>query len=156
MVHTLKGKRQLISLWKEQNGLCPVCQQKMTKRTGWNNHHLIRRGDGGTGRQENRVLLHPNCHRQVHSQGFSVVKPRPAKGREFGLSGLRGNPHEPFLGGLGTATCPGYPARSEKGSRDTPRRREAEFLASRRSMAPRRPPTLLTRSCSSSPRGAIP
>ncbi len=81
MVHDLKGKRQLISLWKEQNGLCPICHQKITKLTGWNNHHLVRRVDGGTGRRENRVLLHPNCHRQVHSQGLSVVKPRPVKGR---------------------------------------------------------------------------
>jgi predicted HNH restriction endonuclease len=27
------------------------------------------------------VLLQPNCHRQVHSQGLSVVKPRPVQGR---------------------------------------------------------------------------
>jgi RNA-directed DNA polymerase len=80
MVHNLKGKRQLIYLWKEQNGLCPVCHQKITKLTGWNNHHIVRRVDGGADRQENRVLLHPNCHRQVHSQGLSVVKPRPARG----------------------------------------------------------------------------
>lgn len=81
MAQNLKGKRQLIFLWKEQNGLCPVCRQKITKLTGWNNHHLVRRVDGGTDRQENRVLLHPNCHRQVHSQGISVMKPRPSKGR---------------------------------------------------------------------------
>src|SRR6266446_2545157 len=31
MVHNLKGKRQLIALWKEQKGLCPICQQKITK-----------------------------------------------------------------------------------------------------------------------------
>ena len=81
MVQNLKGKRQLISLWKEQNGLCPICHQKITKLTGWNNHHIERRVDGGADRRENRVLLHPNCHRQVHSQGLSVVKPRPVKGR---------------------------------------------------------------------------
>jgi hypothetical protein len=28
----------------------------------------------------NRVLLHPHCHEQVHSQGKPVEKPRPAKG----------------------------------------------------------------------------
>jgi len=81
MVHNLNGKRQLISLWKEQNGLCPVCHQKITKLTGWNNHHIVRRVDGGADRQENRVLLHPNCHRQVHNLGLSVVKPRPDQGR---------------------------------------------------------------------------
>jgi RNA-directed DNA polymerase len=81
MVHNLKGKRQLSYLWKEQNGLCPICHQRITKLTGWNNHHIVRRVDGGADRRENRVLLHPNCHRQVHSQGLSVVKPRPVKGR---------------------------------------------------------------------------
>ena len=33
---------------------------------------------------------------------------------------MRGNSHEPFLGGLGTATCPGYPAQSEKERLTTP------------------------------------
>ena len=28
MAHNLKGKRQLSALWKEQNGLCPICQQQ--------------------------------------------------------------------------------------------------------------------------------
>ncbi|MGZ3625999.1 MAG: HNH endonuclease [Ktedonobacteraceae bacterium] len=81
MAHNLKGKRQLMYLWKEQNGLCPMWRHKMTKLTGWNNHHIVRRVVGGADRQENRVLLHPNCHRHVHSQGLSVLKPRPAKGR---------------------------------------------------------------------------
>src|SRR5258707_2499487 len=36
---TLKGKRWLIHLWKEQNGLCPMCQQKNTKITGWHSQH---------------------------------------------------------------------------------------------------------------------
>jgi len=80
MVHNLKGKRQLIALWKEQNGLCPICQQKITTLTGWHNHHLVWRVNGGKDTAENRVLLHPNCHRQVHSQRLEVVKPRPARG----------------------------------------------------------------------------
>jgi len=80
MVHNLKGKRQLLALWKEQNGLCPICQQKITTLTGWHNHHLVWRVNGGKDTAENRVLLHPNCHRQVHSQRLEVVKPRPARG----------------------------------------------------------------------------
>ena len=31
-------------------------------------------------RADNQVLLHPNCHRQVHSQGLTVGKPCPARG----------------------------------------------------------------------------
>ncbi len=80
MADTLKGRRWLSHLWKEQNGLCPICQQKITRITGWHSHHIHWRSKGGSNTAENRVLLHPNCHQQVHSQGLSVEKPRPAKG----------------------------------------------------------------------------
>ncbi len=80
MVNDLRGWRQLYRLWQEQSGICPVCNQKITKLTGWHNHHLIWRSLGGQDRVENRVLLHPECHRQVHSQKSEVRKPRPAKG----------------------------------------------------------------------------
>lgn len=80
MLHNLRGIRQLRYLWHEQNGLCPVCKQKITKLTGWHNHHLVYRVMGGSDSAENRVLLHPECHRSVHSQKLFVEKPRPAKG----------------------------------------------------------------------------
>jgi RNA-directed DNA polymerase len=80
MGHNLKGKRQLIALWKEQKGICPICQQKITKLTGWHNHHLVWKVNAGKDTADNRVLLHPNCHRQVHNQRLAVVKPRPARG----------------------------------------------------------------------------
>lgn len=76
MVNNLKGRRQLLYLWKQQEGQCPLCRQKITKLTGWNNHHIVRRTDGGSDKADNRVLLHPNCHRKVHSQKLSVAKPR--------------------------------------------------------------------------------
>jgi RNA-directed DNA polymerase len=79
MADTLKGKRWLRHLWKEQNGLCPLCQQKITKITGWHCHHVEWRSKGGSDTAENRVLLHPTCHQQLHSQGLHVEKPRPAK-----------------------------------------------------------------------------
>ena len=78
MAGTLKGRRQLLFLWKEQNGICSVCEQKITTRTGWENHHVVWRVNGGSNSAENRVLLHPNCHRQVHSQRLTVAKPRSA------------------------------------------------------------------------------
>jgi RNA-directed DNA polymerase len=77
MVTRLQGKRWLLSLWKEQHGLCPVCHQKITKITGWHSHHLLWRSKGGSDGPENRVLLHPTCHHQVHSQHIFVEKPRP-------------------------------------------------------------------------------
>jgi RNA-directed DNA polymerase len=82
MVGTLAGQRRLMFLWKEQDGICPVCDQKITELTGWHSHHLVRRSYGGSDRTENRVLLHPNCHRQVHSSGISVAKPRPHRAEE--------------------------------------------------------------------------
>jgi RNA-directed DNA polymerase len=86
MVHNLKAKRKLLYLWKQQQGLCPLCTQKITKLTGWHNHHIVWRSLGGKDGAENRVLLHPECHRRLHSQGLTVTKPRPAKGRKKGLS----------------------------------------------------------------------
>jgi RNA-directed DNA polymerase len=80
MEHTLQGSRQIDYLWREQNGVCPVCQQKLTDDTRWHNHHLVWRSLGGPDTADNRVLLHPNCHRQVHSQHLFVEKPRPLPG----------------------------------------------------------------------------
>jgi len=82
MARNLKGRRQLLRLWKEQDGLCVVCHQRITQLTGWHSHHLVWRTHGGSDRAENRVLLHPNCHAHahVHSQGLTVVKPRPLPG----------------------------------------------------------------------------
>ena len=79
MVNNLKGRRQLLYLWQQQDGQCPICRQPITQLTGWHNHHLVRRVDGGSDKTENRVLLHPNCHERVHSQKLSVVKPRSVR-----------------------------------------------------------------------------
>jgi RNA-directed DNA polymerase len=76
----LKGRRQLLQLWKAQDGLCPVCNQKISELTGWHNHHIVWRTHGGIDGMSNRVLLHPECHRQVHSRELTVVKPRPTSG----------------------------------------------------------------------------
>lgn len=76
----LKEQKLLLHLWRRQKGRCPLCQQMITKQTGWHNHHLVWRVNGGTDTLENRLLLHPDCHRQVHSPGFSVGKLRPSRG----------------------------------------------------------------------------
>ncbi len=80
MVNLLKGKQRLLKLWKQQKGECLVCDQPITKTTGWHIHHLVPRTKGGGDQVGNLVLLHPTCHNQVHSTGLEVVKPRPAKG----------------------------------------------------------------------------
>jgi RNA-directed DNA polymerase len=81
MSAVLRGKHKLFFLWLTQKGVCPVCQEKVTDQTGWQNHHIIQRVNGGADTVDNLILLHPTCHQQVHSLGLPVLKPRPAMGR---------------------------------------------------------------------------
>jgi RNA-directed DNA polymerase len=46
---------------------CPMCKQHITHETGWHIHHILERHKGGDDRLSNLVMLHPNCHRQLHS-----------------------------------------------------------------------------------------
>jgi len=76
MRETFRGSRFLRFLWSEQRGLCPVCNTKITRLSGWRLHYCVPRVMGGSRRAENRVLLHPECHDRVHRLGLSVSKPR--------------------------------------------------------------------------------
>jgi RNA-directed DNA polymerase len=76
---TLRGKRQTLRLWLEQEGKCPICGERVTEEDEWDTHHIRPRVAGGEDVLDNLVLLHPNCHRQVHSRGWNVSKPRPVK-----------------------------------------------------------------------------
>ncbi|MDM8526137.1 group II intron reverse transcriptase/maturase [Desulfococcaceae bacterium HSG8] len=69
----------MLELWKEQDGKCPVCNQPITIEEGWHNHHIKWKVCGGSDVPANRILMHPNCHRQVHSLKLKVEKPRPQK-----------------------------------------------------------------------------
>jgi len=80
MENDLRGRYKLLNLWQSQNGICPVCAQKITEITGWHGHHIIWQSKGGSDNAENKVLVHPNCHMQIHSQGLTVVKPRLERG----------------------------------------------------------------------------
>ncbi len=75
MQSSMSHRKQWIKLYISQQGLCAVCQCKITKETGWEDHHLEPRILGGSDALGNRVLLHPNCHNQVHHHGQTVVKP---------------------------------------------------------------------------------
>ncbi len=68
MTAHLANRQEILQLWKRQHGICPVCRQPITQMTGWDNHHVIWRKDGGGGEEANRVLLHPTCHHQVHAR----------------------------------------------------------------------------------------
>ena len=76
MRDTFRGSRFLRFLWTEQRGLCPVCNTKITRLSGWRLHYCVPRVMGGSRSVTNRVLLHPECHDKVHRLGLSVSKPR--------------------------------------------------------------------------------
>ena len=74
MASTLTGRGTVRYLWLEQDGKCPVCGQPPTPEAGWHIHHLLWHSHGGGHEADNLVLPHPNCHRQVHSEGLVVNK----------------------------------------------------------------------------------
>jgi len=77
MLENMSHRKQWIRMYIDQNGLCAACSCRMTKATGWHDHHIEYRVYGGSEALGNRVLLHPNCHAQVHSKSLKVVKPAP-------------------------------------------------------------------------------
>jgi RNA-directed DNA polymerase len=71
--HWLK-RRKLIALWREQDGICPVCHQKITKDSGWCLYHILPRVSGGTEVMSNLLILHPSCWERVRYQKVKVTK----------------------------------------------------------------------------------
>jgi RNA-directed DNA polymerase len=65
----LRGRRTLLALWKRQEGVWPNCAQTLTEESGWHMHHRLPRSAGGQDNISNLMLLHPNCHRQMHATG---------------------------------------------------------------------------------------
>ena len=74
MMGNLRQRLKLLRLWFAQNGKCTLCFELITKTSGWNIHHIQHKVNGGSNKMSNLLLLHPNCHRQLHSQDLSVVK----------------------------------------------------------------------------------
>jgi RNA-directed DNA polymerase len=81
MASTLTGRGTARYLWLGQDGQCLACGQPLTLEAGWHMHHLLWRSHGGDDAVDNLVLLHPNCHRQIHSEGRVVNKAAPREGR---------------------------------------------------------------------------
>ncbi|MBV4472823.1 group II intron reverse transcriptase/maturase [Pseudomonas sp. B2M1-30] len=75
MLKKLKYRTQILSLFRSQNGKCALCEQSISKVTGWHDHHIVYRTHGGNDSLSNRVLLHPVCHQRLHALGLTVNKP---------------------------------------------------------------------------------
>lgn len=71
MASTLTGRGTARYLWLEQDTLA----------AGWHVHYLRWRLHGGDDTVDNRVLPHPNCHRQVHRAGLVVNQTASREGR---------------------------------------------------------------------------
>jgi RNA-directed DNA polymerase len=80
MKEKLTGRIKWLRLWWRQDKECYNCHEKITEETGWHIHHILPKSEGGKDNISNLVLLHPNCHRQIHSQRSEVAKPAPVKG----------------------------------------------------------------------------
>ncbi|KVN06890.1 group II intron reverse transcriptase/maturase [Burkholderia diffusa] len=72
---SMRYRKQWATLYTSQGGVCAHCGGALTDETGWHDHHLEYRMHGGSDVLSNRVLLHPNCHQQVHRARISVEKP---------------------------------------------------------------------------------
>lgn len=69
---------QRLQLWLEQSGRCALCEVQLDSAEQSDDHHIVFRMHGGSNALSNRVLLHPVCHRRVHTLGLEVTKPVPA------------------------------------------------------------------------------
>ncbi|MBF0289317.1 MAG: HNH endonuclease [SAR324 cluster bacterium] len=67
MQRNLQGRKILFAVWKRQKGICPEYQKTFKTSDEWQLHHIIRKVDGGTNQITNFMMLHPNCHRKLHS-----------------------------------------------------------------------------------------
>ncbi|EFZ2233474.1 group II intron reverse transcriptase/maturase [Shigella flexneri] len=74
------GRNRIVAIWRKQEKRCPICGQSFSQETGWDIHHIVRKTQGGSDNLDNLVMLHPNCHRQLHhssetgSQYWGLIK----------------------------------------------------------------------------------
>ena len=66
MLNTWQYRKRLRIIFCRQEGKCPMCKEQINQQTGWNIHHKVERYKGGKDTLDNLVMLHPNCHQQVH------------------------------------------------------------------------------------------
>lgn len=67
MYHSLSENNNLQKLWNKQKGKCLQCKSPITMETDWDVHHIIPKSKGGDNRNSNLIMLHINCHKQVHN-----------------------------------------------------------------------------------------
>ena len=82
MLNTWRKRTKLVIIFRRQTGKCPMCNQVITKQTGWHIHHKIERNQGGKDTLDNLLMLHPNCHYQAHHLGIQFDGDVPKRASE--------------------------------------------------------------------------
>ena len=67
------GHAKITWLWQRQEGKCPPCGHPITPDSRWHVHHKIPRVEGGPHTVDNLLLLHPDCHRQLHARHSTTL-----------------------------------------------------------------------------------
>ena len=70
MLNGTKGREKLLSIWRKQQKCCPVCGDVLNSDTGFRIHIPAGRG-------ARKIMVHPDCHKQIHSL-FASFEPGPA------------------------------------------------------------------------------
>ncbi len=63
MLNSARGRAKLYRVWLRQDGMCPTCQEPITKGIPWDVRHIVKRTDGGTDAASNLKMHHLNCCR---------------------------------------------------------------------------------------------
>jgi hypothetical protein len=90
-------------LVSREKGMCQICGKKITDRI--EKHHIIPRSDGGTNKSSNYALVHPECHKKLHS-GKTKLKIKP--GRIFKAETFMSTIHNEFKKVLNCEITFGY------------------------------------------------
>lgn len=67
MLNSTKGRNRLISIWRKQNRICPICGERITSETGFKTHSII-----ANGTKRVAAMVHPWCHKIIHSQDRNI------------------------------------------------------------------------------------
>lgn len=69
MKEQLQKRKKMLErkVWERQEGKCNVCNQSFISSEVWHLHHIQPRSEGGKDTLSNLMMLHPDCHRQIHS-----------------------------------------------------------------------------------------
>lgn len=63
---SISGNFKLWQIATKQDYKCAVCNQAFHTEDDWDLHHIVRKVDGGSDNKSNLMMLHINCHRQLH------------------------------------------------------------------------------------------